>query len=72
MTREERACAIVAAALNVQGDVAMSDDMATLAVWDSLGHMNLVLRIEREIGRQLSAEEIVSITSVTGVASMLG
>jgi acyl carrier protein len=71
MKAESRACEIVGTALKIQRPVAISDDMATLENWDSLTHMSLVLNIEEEIGRQLRAEEIVSISSVRDIANLL-
>ncbi|MBZ0163979.1 MAG: acyl carrier protein [Notoacmeibacter sp.] len=71
MQIEVRACAIVADALKMQRGVTIDDTMATLASWDSLAHMSVVLAIEAEIGRQLTGEEIASITSVQTVARLL-
>jgi acyl carrier protein len=71
MTAESRACEIVANVLTIQRPVAISDDMETLENWSSLTHMSLVLEIEEEIGRQLRAEEIVSISSVRAIANLL-
>lgn len=71
MKAESRACEIVATALKIQRRVAISDNMETLENWDSLTHMSLVLNVEEEIGRQLRAEEIVSISSVRDIANLL-
>ncbi len=71
MQTEVRACEIVADSLKMQRGVTIDDTMATLASWDSLAHMSIVLAIETEIGRLLTAEEIASITSVQSVARLL-
>lgn len=71
MAVEITACRIVAEALGQQGNVNIDDGMATLAAWDSLAHMGIVLGIEAEIGRSLAAEEIASIASVRDVAVLL-
>lgn len=71
METDHRACEIVAEALKVQGTVSIDDTMATLASWDSLTHMSIMLTVEAEIGRPLAAEEIASIFSVRDVARLL-
>lgn len=40
--------------------------------WDSLAHMRLVLAIEEEVGRQLDAEEVMSIECLADVRAILG
>ncbi len=61
---------LVAGALGRDG-VAPTDGIATLAEWDSLGHMHIVLAIEAARGQQLSPEQIVSIGTVSDVAACL-
>ncbi len=58
---EANATALVARALDIQGQVLLDDDMASLPAWTSLTHVKLILEIEAALGRQLSAEEIGSI-----------
>ena len=70
-TPEARARALVAEALKIQGAVAAGDTMSTLAVWDSLGHMNIVLALEGALGRAIRAEDIAMLTSVRAVADIL-
>jgi acyl carrier protein len=63
---------IVASALNVPTDVI--GDHATidgLENWDSLGHMRLVLEIERHLKRELSPVEIVELASLSDVQKLL-
>ena len=40
----------------------------TLPQWDSIGHINIILEIETELGRKLLPEEIAGISSVADVA----
>lgn len=40
----------------------------TLPQWDSIGHVNIILEVETELGRKLSSEEIAGIGSVADVA----
>jgi acyl carrier protein len=68
---DERACTIVGEALNCPGSIGIGADMASVAAWDSLGHMAIVAGIERELGRSLTAEQIASISSVRRVAELL-
>ncbi len=68
---EANATALVARALDIQGQVWLDDDMASLPAWTSLTHVKLILEIEAALGRQLSAEEIGSINSVRAVAAVL-
>jgi len=72
MSLDERACVIVGEALNCPGAIAIGADMSSVAAWDSLGHMAIVAGIESELGRNLTAEQIASITSVRRVAELLG
>lgn len=43
-------------------------DVQTLPQWDSIGHINIILEIEAELGRKLLPEEIAGISSVADVA----
>lgn len=63
--------ALVASALDIQGAVAITDDMNSLAAWSSLTHARLVLELEAELGRELTGEEVAGITSVSAVAALL-
>jgi acyl carrier protein len=75
MNEEERlsdARSILAKALNVTtetiGDRATIDELED---WDSLGHMRLVLEIERHLKRELSPMEIVELASLADVQNLL-
>ncbi len=63
---------ILAAALET--DVATIGPDAAIGVveaWDSLAHMRLIAAIEAKLGRELSPEAVVSITSLRDVAMAL-
>lgn len=40
----------------------------TLPQWDSIGHVNIILEVESELGRKLLPEEIAGISSVADLA----
>ena len=42
-----------------------------LPEWDSLGHMRLVLHIEKIINRSISIEEILEIVDIENIESIL-
>lgn len=39
--------------------------------WDSLGHMKIVMSLEEVIGRSLETEEILSITDLASLQTLL-
>lgn len=45
--------------------------MKSLPPWDSLTHMELIVLIEEEIGRQLTFDEIVICTTLEGVLQII-
>ena len=53
------------------GSVSDTLAMAETRSWDSLAHMELVLAIEERYQVNLSADEIVNMTSIPGIASVL-
>lgn len=67
----EAAAAIVARALDIQGDVHAEDDMLTLPAWTSLTHVKLIMELEVLLGRELTGEEIGTLDSVKAVAALL-
>jgi acyl carrier protein len=71
MDAERHACILVARALGVE-QVAITDDLQSVAGWDSLGHMAIVAEIEKHLGRSLAPEQIVAIGSVRDVVAILG
>lgn len=72
MTNLKEAKAIVAAGLNISpGSLPEDADVATLPAWDSMAHVNIILGLEEKLGRQLSPEMIVSVTSLESIAALL-
>jgi acyl carrier protein len=53
------------------GPVSDTLTMADTRAWDSLAHMELVLTIEERYHVNLSADEIVSMTSIAGIVTVL-
>ena len=72
MTAEDRAVALVANALEIQGTVSLNDDMSSLAAWNSLADARLMLEVEAALGRELTGEEVANIVSVEAVAKLFG
>jgi acyl carrier protein len=63
---------VLAQALNVGADqVTDGARIGELESWDSLGHMRLVLEIEKRLGRELSAAEIDQLVSLDDVRRLL-
>ena len=50
-------------------DVAASPD--TIASWDSLNHMQLILALEEEFGVQFSVDDMDAMQSVGGIVAVL-
>lgn len=71
MSSQSRAAAIIARAFNIQGEVPLDADMASLPAWDSMNHVALLLEIEAELGRPLRSDEIAGIDSVRSIALLL-
>jgi acyl carrier protein len=66
------ACRIVAAVLNRPAEsVAPGDRVGSLPGWDSIAHLNIVLAVEAELGRQLTPEEITAIGTVADLAGLI-
>jgi acyl carrier protein len=43
----------------------------TVATWDSLGHLNLVVALESEFGVSLTPEQVFEMNSVDAIATVL-
>jgi acyl carrier protein len=55
---------VMATMLNIDpAEINAESSMDTIASWDSLRHMNLVLALEEEFGVQIPDEEAANITS---------
>jgi acyl carrier protein len=53
------------------GALTDADSPQTIAEWDSVGHLNLVLAIEAEFGVQFSPDEMAELTSVGAIRERL-
>ena len=59
----------IARALKCSLDLVGPDaSVESLPQWDSIGHVNIILEVEAELGRKLLSEEIAGISSVADVA----
>ena len=64
MVDEDRLKAVMSAVLKVPAAQIGPDSSAdTIATWDSLHHMNLVLAVEQEFGVAIPDEEAADVTS---------
>ena len=52
-------------------DIGPEAMLNTVAGWDSLGHLNLMLYLEREKGLEISEENILKCTSVRGILELI-
>jgi len=69
---EDRLCRTMAAVLGVDADC-LGDDASpeTIAEWDSMGHLNLVMAVESEFGVSLSAEDALGMRNVAAIRRLL-
>lgn len=68
----EEAKAIVAEATKIPSSSLPEDaNIVTLAAWDSIAHIGVILGLEEKLGEQLSPEMIVSVTSLESIAMLL-
>jgi acyl carrier protein len=63
---------LVAEAIQVPSDI-VSPDLAfgDLPQWDSLGHMEVMMRLEEEFGIEISAETIAELISIPEICAYL-
>lgn len=63
---------LLAAALGCAPEELAADSaIATLPRWDSLAHIKVVLAVEERLGRSLSTDELLEITSLDAIARLL-
>ena len=63
---------IVSKALGVNIDgLELDGDIESVESWDSLRHITIVSALEDSMDRPLSVEEILSATSIKGIANIL-
>lgn len=68
----EEARLLVANALEkAVNEVAADGVLGTVPGWDSLGHMRIVLSLESELNRALTANEILGLKSVADISVLL-
>ena len=66
------ATALLAEALGVPpAQIPPTATIGALPGWDSLGHLRLILSLEERLGRLLSSDEVLSLTSVANIARVL-
>lgn len=53
--------------VDIEGDASIE----TLAAWNSLAHMRLILELERRLGHELAPETVIEIASLDDVAALL-
>ena len=56
--------------LNTTGPLRMEDSPQTIATWDSLAQVNLIVSIEDAIGIELTTDEVLSLNSVAAVVKV--
>jgi len=67
-TAELKARNAIAKALKCAPDAIDADaSVATLPQWDSIGHVNIILEVEGDLGRSLLPEEIAGIGSLADI-----
>lgn len=54
-----------------ESDISLASTSETLANWDSLRHMNLILALEMEFGVEIPPERIVEMLSVQLIVDTL-
>ena len=67
----DKAKIILSNTLNIKvNDIDDNASMLDIENWDSLSHIKIVLEIEKEIHRNLSTEEIVSIYDLESIGKI--
>ena len=72
MSKQKNAKEILGTTLGIETSSVPDDaSMETLAEWDSLAHMRIILRLEEVLGRTLATEEILSVVDLIGICCLL-
>jgi acyl carrier protein len=67
-----RIAAVLARTFKIPADsVNAESGPHTIATWDSAGHMNLVLELEKEFGVTFSDDEVVELIGIEPIAAAL-
>lgn len=62
---QDKVCALMAVVLEVNAnEIAADSSMDSVAAWDSLKHMKLIMALEQELDIEFDDEEIVDMLSV--------
>ena len=68
----ESAKLLIADALDAQvSEISDDIEIGGIDAWDSLGHLRIIMAIEKEIGGELDANELVEIATLLDVAVIL-
>ena len=68
---KSRVRAAILRALHLQGSPGVPLQMGMTPGWDSLGHMTVVLELEREFGLRVPVTRIAELTDVDAIARMV-
>lgn len=69
---EQRVRDVVGAVLGIDPSSVRPDDSpATIAEWDSVRHLQLIVALEEEFGVQFDADEFASLTSIAVIRDRL-
>ena len=64
-TLTEQVCSLLTEALRVEpGDIGPETQFGDLPQWDSMGHMEVLVALEKAYGVEISAESITELVSV--------
>ncbi len=64
---EERVCDCITRALNLSSPSAIPLKMGSTPEWDSMGHMTVVLEIEKEFNVRFPAHRLPELTSIDAI-----
>ena len=56
--------------LNISTPLQVEDTCETVPEWDSLAQINIIAAIEDAVGKELSTNEVLSLTSVNAVVTI--
>jgi acyl carrier protein len=72
MKLEERLAAIFDKAFGLdKSNFSLNLAPEDVSSWDSIGHMNLVMELEKEFGQQFEVDEIMEMSSTAKIAEIL-
>lgn len=64
----ERVQVVLAAALNVDAsEITAETQFGDLPQWDSMGHMEVLVALEKEFGVEVSADTITNLVSIPAI-----